>query len=287
MKAYKRKYYCVFFALLSCALFFILQACVYNLLKEKEARFVSPIGEENTLIRLQDAHNMNSNILFMGSSITERLLPQKNISSIAMSHSSFTCTLKFLKNRKQFAPGTVYILEINNMFQTDYKELLARTEEWDFNYFRDSAHFSFAAKPMNLIASSIFYFLEHKQSSTEDTFDVPPALPIPNNDVADITDKQLKEWDYLIQGIKEIRDKGGRICFVLHPYTGDRKYFMISYEKSRILAKHLNIPVLNYNAPEWINRLTFTDPIHLHSRKESTIMYMNTVARDAALVATK
>ncbi len=287
MKTRNRRYYCALFALLSCVLFFLLQASIYHFLKEKDARFVSPIGEENTLIRLQAAHKMNSNILFMGSSITERLLPQKNISSIAMSHSSFTCTLKFLKNRKQFPPGTVYILEINNMFQTDYKELLARTEEWDFNYFRDSAHFSFAAKPINLITSSIFYFLEHKNSDTEDTFDIPPALPVPSDNVAEITREQLEEWDYLIQGINEIRAKGGRICFVLHPYTSSPKNFLHSYEKSRILAKHLNIPVLNYNVPEWTNRLTFTDPIHLHSRKKSTVMYMNTVARDAALVATK
>lgn len=285
MKRRKRRYICALITFIVCVLCFILQGSLYQWLSSKHARFVSPIAEENTVIRLQSAHKLDAPILFIGSSLTERLLSRRNMASIAMPGSPFTCTLKFLKNRKQFNPGTIYILEINNMFANDNKDLLNKTEEWDFLYFRDSSHFSLAAKPVNLIVSVLFYALEHGKNDTDDLFDTEPSAPVNLAIEKDITKQQLKEWDHLLKGIQEIRARGGRICFVNHPCKQTPETYKSSYIKGRLLAKHLNIPVLNYNHPNWIKKLDYTDSTHLRSRSKSTVMYMNTVARDASLIA--
>lgn len=280
-----RRFICVLITVLACTLCFVLQWGGYTWLKQREARFVSPINEENSLIRLQAAHKIEAPIVFIGSSVTERLLPRKSSASVAMSHSSFVYVNEFMETRYQYKPGTVYVLEVNNMFNNRNIELTERTNQWDFDLFRDSSHFSFAAKPANLLVSFVFYFLEHMKHETDAQYTDIPA-PIVNMDaVPDITEEQKKEWAHLIEGIEVLKSRGGRICFVNHPCLKTSLFFKANYKRGCILAKYMDIPVLNYNSPEWVERLEFTDPIHLNSRRKSTVMYMNTAANSAALIA--
>ena len=283
---YKMKHQVVsfFLVLISCLLCFCIQSGIYNWLRSQEARFVSPVSEENSLIRLQNVHNIDAPVLFLGSSLTERLLPRKECASVAMSHSSFVYVNEFMKTRFKYKKGTVYVLEVNNMFQGSNIELMNRTSRWDFNLWRESSIFSFAAKPTNLLVSLIFYAVEHKKSHTDATYEGGMTL-VDMDKVPTITEHQLKEWAYLIDGVKELKSRGGRICFINHPCKVTPKFFTDNFAKGCILAKHLGIPVLNYNTKEWVEQLQFSDPTHLDSRKKSTVMYMNTAALNAEQVA--
>lgn len=284
-KIKKRRIICALITIMACAICFALQWGGYTWLKQRNARFVSPINEENSLIRLQAVHKIDTPILFIGSSLTERLLPRKSSASVAMSHSSFVYVNEFMETRYQYKPGTVYVLEINNMFTGRNIELTERTNHWDFDLFRDSSHFSFASKPSNLLVSFVFYFLEHLKYETDAQYDDLPA-PIVNMDsVPDISEEQKKEWAHLIEGVNLLKSRGGRICFINHPCKVTPAYYKQNYEKGCILAKYLGISILNYNSSEWVERLEFSDPTHLNSRKKNTIMYMNTAANSAAVIA--
>lgn len=107
------------------------------------------------------------------------------------------------------------------------------------------------------------------------------------DDVPVITDAQKKEWEPLIAGVAEIRARGGRVCFVYHPCKITGENYRQAFVKACILAKYTGVPVLNYNSAAWVERLEFSDATHLISRKKSTVMYRNTVARDAAIIAVK
>lgn len=281
----KRRLVCVLIAILACALCFVFQWGGYTWLRQKNARFISPVYEESTLIRLQSVHEIDAPVLFIGSSLTERLLTRKSAASVAMPRSSFAHVNEFMATRYQYKPGVVYVLEINNMFQEKNIELTERTNQWDFDLFRNSSHFSFASKPSNLLVSFIFYFFEHMKYETVDRYDDMPAPVVNFDDVPDISETQKEEWAHLIEGIKLLKGHGGRICFVNHPCRITSDFYKQNYRKGCILAKYLGIPILNYNSPEWVNRLEFSDATHLKSRRKSTTMYMNTAANSASLIA--
>lgn len=276
---------CVLYAVFACALCFVIQWGCYTFLKHNEARFVSSIGEENSLLRLQAVHEIEAPVIFMGSSLTERLLPRKSSAGVAMPGSSFVHVNEFMKTCFHYKPGTVYVLEVNGMFSPLNRELVERTEEWSFAFFRSSSHFSLAAKPTNLLLSVFFYILEHNKYETKELFDDIPAPVVKMDDVPEISEEQKRSWAYLIEGVNFLKKQGGRICFVNHPARITPERYKQSFEKGCILAKYLGIPVLNYDSPEWSGRLEFSDNTHLRSRRKSTVMYMNTAAQSASLIA--
>lgn len=280
-----RRIICVLITIFACSLCFVIQWGGYTWLKQKEARFVSPINEENSLIRLQSVHKIDVPVLFIGSSLTERLLPRRSSASVAMSHSSFVYVNEFMETRYQYKPSVVYVLEMNNMFNGRNIELTERTNQWDFDLFRDSSHFSFASKPSNLLVSFVFYFLEHMKYETAAQYKDIPAPIVNMDNVPVISEEQKKEWAHLVEGINLLKSRGGRICFINHPCRVTSSYYERNYKKGCILAKYLDIPVLNYNSPEWVEKLEFSDPTHLNSRRKSTVMYMNTAANSATLIA--
>lgn len=285
-KNQKRRSLCILAALLTCVVCFIGQWACYHCLRQLNARFVSPVGEENTLIRLQSVRTVEAPVIFMGSSLTERLLSGKSCASIAIPGSSFVHVNEYMKPRYRYSEGTVYVLEVNNMFNNRNNSLMARLNRWDFDFFCTSSHFSFAAKPINLLTSTIFYVMDRGAYRTSGCFDSAAPL-VCMEEVPDITDGQKKEWALLIAGVAEIRARGGRVCFVCHPSKITGEHYRRAFEQACILAKYSGVPVLNYNSSEWVERLEFSDATHLISRKKSTIMYRNTVARDAAIIAVK
>lgn len=280
-KNVKRKVLCVCCSLISFTLFFVLQWGVYHYLLSNETRFVSPVAEENTIIRLQNASQLRGDVLFMGSSLTERLLPQDNLTTLATPGSSFTASLALLKDPNQFKPGTVYVLEVNNMFSGEDPQLLEKTREWGFNNFRDSSHFSMAAKPASLIVSLVYSFLSKDKGRSYKPFDDIVTTPEDTSTSPSLTGDEIREWAALIQGIEQIKSRGGKICLVYMPLKVMSENYKSSYQKGRKFANYLKLPLLNYQETDVFKYLVYTDSTHLKSSDEATKRFMRTVARDA------
>ena len=272
-------------ALIVCSILFILQHCVFQVLESRGARLVSPIFQDITMIRLQRLHTMQGDAIILGSSITERLMASPKTAVLGVPGSSFTAGLKLLSKDSTFPADTTYILEVNNIFSGVNQAVLKDAAAWDFHFFKDSHHFSIAAKPTNLLLSSIYYLKNPEYALKH--------IPEPNSKVlqpvnlehSDLpTPQELAHWKDVLEGIADIKQRGGRICLVQFP-SRDADMFNVSYTNACKLARYLQIPILNYNTDEWRNRLIFTDSHHLDSKQASTGVFRETIARDAKACA--
>ena len=270
-------------ALAVCAACFAVQGLTFHQLESRKARMVSPIFLDITMIRLQNVHKLTGDAVIMGSSMTERLFASQKTAVIGVPSSSFLAGLQVMKGAVNFPPGTTYIVEINNLFNGIYEPVLEETSKWSFRTFRNSKHFSIAAKPSNLLLS-IAYAIAKPQISSDQSFDISDeAIQQPQDISAALlpTENELKEWRDIISGIEQIQQVNkGKICFACLPTLapGDG---LEAYNKACKLAKHLNLPVLNYNTDYWRNKLEFTDQRHLNSARTSTLRFRDIVARDA------
>lgn len=283
MKKKARRKKLVVVTVVSLLCFLCLQCAWYYALEAAGARFVSPIYGENTLIRIQRLSKLKGNIdtVFMGSSITERLLSRGRCATVAVSHSPYMTAIQQMKGNVTFAPGTVYVLETTNMMHPSANEITARMAQTDFKLFRTNPIFSIAAKPTNLLVSSLFYASTFRKQPEETPFDTPVAQPVDLEDVESLTPEEIVLYKEYIDGIAELRSMGGKCVFMNHPRTIQRSDFDRNQEIACKIAKHVGIPVLNYNTPYWNEKLHFSDGFHLVSRDPLTIRFMNTVARDA------
>lgn len=283
MKKKARRKKLVVVTVISLLLCLCLQCAWYYALEAVDARFVSPIGEENTLIRIQRLSKLNDNVdtVFMGSSITERLLSRGRCATVAISHSPYMTAIQQMKGNVTFAPGTVYVLETTNMMHPSANEITARMEQTDFQLFRTNPILSIAAKPTNLLVSSLFYGSTFGKKSNESPFDTPVVQPVDLEDVETLTPAEVVLYKEYIDGIAELRSMGGKCVFLNYPRTLRYATFDRNQEIACKIAKHVGIPVLNYNTPYWNEKLHFSDGFHLVSRDPLTVRFMNTVARDA------
>lgn len=272
-------------ALLVCAILFIIQHCVFLMLDNRGARLVSPIFQDITMIRLQRLHKLQGNAIILGSSMTERLMASPQTAVLGVPGSSFTAGLKLLSKESPLPTETTYILEVNNLFSGINHAVLKDAAEWDFRLFKNSHHFSIAAKPTNLLLSLIYYLKnpEYAQTNVPEP-DTPVLQPVNLEHYALPTPHELSQWQDVMAGIADIRSQGGRICLVQFP-SRDAHMFDTSYTNACKLARYLQIPILNYNTDEWRNRLIFTDSHHLDSKQASTGVFRETIARDAKACA--
>lgn len=274
-------------ALIVCSILFILQHCVFQVLESRGARLVSPIFQDITMIRLQRLHKLQGDAIILGSSITERLMASPETAVLGVPGSSFTAGLKLLAKNTgdSFPADTTYILEVNNLFSGINQAVLNDADAWDFHFFKDSRHFSIAAKPTNLLLSCIYYLKKTEYAQTSIPLPDTPVLQPTNLEQTSLpTHQELAQWKDVLEGIADIKRQGGRICFVQFP-SRDAHMFDTSFVNACKLAKHLQIPVLNYNTEEWRNRLMFTDSHHLDSKQASTGIFRETIARDAKVYA--
>lgn len=250
-------------------------------LQSRHARIVSPVYIENTLLRLQNIPHLTGDCVFMGSSITERFPITENISVIAVPSSSFTAACILMDRCVQFSEGTTYVLEVNNLFNGNYWDVLHRTEAWDFYALADSKFFSLSARPVNLLVSYIYLNTasSDQQVGEDECFDTPVEQPEVLKEEPP-TEEELQEWSEILQRMQKLRAKGGKLCLAYYP-TKDLKGFEESYAKAKKLAVYADVPLLNYNKAEWLPKLVFTDHHHQKPRIPETAKFRNTVARDA------
>lgn len=265
-----------------CALCLAAQGLLYSHLEKSGARLVSPVHNENTLIRMQRLPMAKGEVLLMGSSITERMLPDGDIAVVAVPGSSFTagCILMEEANLR-FPPGTVYAIEVNNLFSGNNGDILNKTRESQFRITRFSSHFSIAARPVNLLSSTIFSLTSSGKDGRREQacFDAPPIQPEPTGKDSP-GERDLAEWSQVIHYLNLLREQGGKLCFVNYP-SRDLKGFEDRLDKARRLSNYMDIPILDYNSREWAERLVFTDHHHQKSNAVQTAMFRNTIARDA------
>lgn len=272
-------------ALLVCAILFIIQHCVFLMLDSRGARLVSPIFQDITMIRLQRLHKLQGNAIILGSSITERLMTSPKTAVLGVPGSSFTAGIKLLSKESPLPTETTYILEVNNLFNGINHAVLKDAAAWDFRFFRDSHHFSIAAKPTNLLLSFAYFLKNPEYAQTNIPEPDSHVLQPVNLEHCDLpTPHELEQWQDVLAAIADIRRQGGRICLVQFP-SRDVHKFDTSYANACKLARYLQIPILNYNTEEWRNRLVFTDSHHLDSKQASTGVFRETIARDAKACA--
>lgn len=277
----KRRLYLVLTAILGCLACLGIQRSLFFWLEYHRGNFVSPLGLEISLIRLQNIQKLKGDTLMMGSSLTERFLSNDTTAVLGIPGNSFVSGLELMENVVEFPVGTTYILETNNILNDPNELVLVDARRWDFNVFRDSPHFSVAAKPSNLLLSCLAFILRPATDySTTNSASVPVLPPESLVQVEDMTPKERTEWRRIIEGVNKIRQKGGRICMVRLPVR-DASRYQTSYDAACKIAKFAQIPVLNYNTPYWRNSLHFTDGIHLSSRARSTSAFRDVIVRDA------
>lgn len=286
MKKNKKTWLLIFCALLSCALCFLIQRWSFLYLEHINARFVSPVPNVNTIIRLQKIHKLRGDVLIMGSSMTECLPATDKIAVIGIPGSSFLAALEVMKNTLTFPEKTVYVIETDNLFKGINHDVLKRTKKWDFHLFKNSKHFSIAAKPCHLLLSSFYALIRpdlrafRKVSELNSDIQAPEEL----SSVPSLTLQEQTEWKDIFEGIEKIRAMKGKICFVRFPTRQADKYDQ-NYAKACKIAKHLNLPVLNFNTESWRSHLEFSDSHHLRSQNIKTEMFREVIARDAKTCA--
>lgn len=268
--------------LLGCMACLGVQRFVFNYLTAHSVNFVSPIHLEITMIRLQNIHKLKGDAIMMGSSLTERLRSGDKTAVLGIPGNSFVAGLDLMKDVVEFAPGTTYILEINNILNHENELISEDVKKWHFRAFRGSPHLSIAAKPSNLLLSCINWWINSG---------IPPSSPIDENAwvstpenlsaVGELTEDELKKWGRVMDGMRRIWRAGGRICLVRLPEARETNRYQSTYEGACKLAKYMNVPVINYNTDDWRARLQFTDSIHLNSRAASTATFREIIARDA------
>lgn len=268
-----------------CLFLFSVQWGVHYFLESRNARLISALFQDITMIRLQNIPKLEGDAIILGSSLTERLMASKQTAVLGVPGSPFTAGLHLLNGVVSFPAGTTYILEINNLFNEINKPLLDDTEKWNFRIFRNSRNFSIAAKPSNLLLSGIYYIarpeLVQNQQIIPDTPVLQPALL---ETASAPTAQDLESWKNILAGIGQIRAMGGRICLVMYP-TVNPEHYAESYRKACKLAKYTGLPILNYNTEYWRKKLVFTDGSHLKSQDAGTWQFRETIARDAKACA--
>ncbi len=277
----KRRWYLVLTAILGCLACLGIQRSLFCWLENHRGNFVAPLGLEISLIRLQNIQKLKGDTLMMGSSITERFRSNETTAVLGIPGNSFVSGLELMENVVEFPAGTTYILETNNILNEPNELVLVDARKWDFRVFRGSPHFSVAAKPSNLILSYLEFILRPGADYSSTNCDAVPSLsPEPLVQVNDMTAEEQTEWRRVIDGVRKIRQKGGRICMVRLPVS-DASRYQASYEAACKIAKFAQIPVLNYNTPYWRHSLHFPDGTHLDSRARSTSMFRDVIVRDA------
>lgn len=234
------------------------------------------------MIRLQQvALQRGDKAVIMGSSMTERLFPSRHIKVIAVPGSPFTSAMSVATEAGVTLPKLV-IIEVNMLFNPDNTEILHKTREWRFRTFRNSKHFSIAARPSSLLYSLGFSYASrhHFSPESEDLFPCEITAPCNLADAKPWNEEQRRTYAEIVQAIDQLKADGRDVVLAYFP-TRQMGIHMNSFKLAKGLAKELNIPLLNYSDAPFLPALRFSDSHHLVSSEKTTILFRNTLVRDA------
>lgn len=234
------------------------------------------------MIRLQQvALQPGDKAVIMGSSMTERLFPSRHIKVIAVPGSPFTAAMSVAKEAGVTLPKLV-IIEVNMLFNPDNMEILHKIREWHFRTFRNSKHFSIAARPSSLLYSIGFsYASRHRfPSESEDLFSGEITAPSNLAGAEPWNEEQRRIYAEIIQAIDQLKADGHDVVLAYFP-TRQKDIHLNSFKLAQGLAKELSVPLLDYSDAPFLQALKFSDSHHLVSSEKTTILFRNTLVRDA------
>lgn len=268
----------------SCLLCLALQGSAWEFLHRHNARFVSENHYHITLSRLQNASLLAGNTVFLGSSITERLISTDEIAVIGVPGSSFLGGMQFVPY-ESFPRGTVFVLEANNVFSGVVQGVIEDTDKWTFRAFRGSRHFSIAAKPSSLLLSLVYFWKDPRRSLSTDRGVLPgnpaePCLPAVSPLEGEAARQAERRYRSLLDGMAELRSRGYRLCLAFVPER-NASHHEKDLARMQELAALADVPLLDYTGSEAARQLEWTDDRHLNSKALSTARLRNTIARDA------
>lgn len=283
MKKRSFRWSILFGVVCSCLACFALQGAVWEFLSAHKARFVSENYYHITLGRLQNASLLRGDTVILGSSITERLFSSDDIAVIGVPGSSFLGGMQFVPY-ESFPPGTVFVLEANNIFAGVISGVIDDTKKWSFRTFRGSRHFSIVAKPSSLLLSLLYYGKGYGRATDEVSATVGGVQPVSLSSAGKWTEQQKRQYAALLEGIGSLRARGYRVCLAYIPERKNARHDAMM-PRYKMLAAAADVPLLDYTASEASEKLEWTDDQHLNSKHTATFRLRNTVARDAHLYA--
>lgn len=269
------------------ALFFFAQGGIYRFLQTSSIRYFDADLTSLALGRIQALAGAGGNVVFMGSSQTERLLPTQDVVVMGLYGSPFSMAWEKFFPQGHYDEGALLLLEANHMLNHDNSALLKDVNDWSFRIMAGSAHFSMAAKPSSMLLSYIAYkFLGIKEAQdAKDVFVLSIASKIESATLPTLDETSLAIAQKRISSIKEMQNQGYNPCLVFLPTryqeADDLKHEEKALSAARYVAMITQVPLLNYLKAPYIDQLQFTDSHHLKSIHPINTKFRNTIINDA------
>ena len=280
MSRNRTRFRCVFFGG-SLMLFLGAQYGMRHFIEAEGGRIVLENRNElSSLSRLQCAREQSGDVVILGSSQTERLIPGNGVVCIGVPGSSFQAGLKFL-NPALLHSGTVVVIEGDHILSGE-SGLMKDADKLLFKLGMRMKPLSLASRPSALIVSLGMHL---KMRRLYDAQQNAPAFDLsPRYGSAEAEDGLVSQAkiDAVVGDIAAIQKTGAKVMIAIFP-----KQHGLSVEDRRLVrdvfrvAGRAGVRVIDYNGglPEGV--LDFQDEVHLVPTAMSTFRFRNTIARDA------
>ena len=237
-------------------------------------------NELSSLSRLQCASEQFGDVVILGSSQTERLIPGNGIVCIGAPGSSFQAGLKFL-NPALLHPGTVVVIEGDHILSGE-SGLMKDADKMLFKIGMRIKPLSLSSRPSALVVSLLQHLKTRKLYDAQQNASTLDYKTSPRN--AEIVDGIAMDENIrgVVRDICGIQKMGAQVMIAIfpkarEPSVADRE---ILHDACRI-ADLAGVPVFDYQNGSLRGMLTFQDEVHLLPTAMSTFRFRNTIARDA------
>jgi len=266
------------------ALCFAAQYAARRHLESRQARLFLENFDIISAARLQVAHKQTGDVIILGSSQTERLIPGEGIVVVSMPGSSFLGGLPFVPESLIHSNATM-VLEGNRLLN-GISGYVANTEKPWFKVGRRMPCFALTSRPSSLLVSFIQHGLSHgklQSQATAPSFDVSCQTNFAAfASVAQFSPETTQTLADVVHAIRSLQASGVTVCIAIYPQTND-----LTDENSEIFAaiaevsRQTQCPVLDYYHLLGSAPLAFSDTHHFISMDARTFRFRNTLARDA------
>lgn len=274
----------IFVFLVSCAMLLLVQVGVRHFIEVGGGRIVLESRNEiSSLARLQCAGEQSGDVVILGSSLTERLIPGNGIVCIGVPGSSFEAGLRFL-NPELLRSGTIVVIEGNHIFAGE-SDLMKDTDTFLFRLGMKVKPLSLASRPSALIVSLIQHLKMRSMYEAQQNaaaFEVQVSrgeVEVGGGDVGGGEDAKVDE---VVKTIKGIQRTGAKVVIAVFPKKSgwDREDEKMVREVARV-GELAGVTVVDYGVELRDEVLVFQDGVHFVPTAMSTFRFRNTIARDA------